>query len=107
MTDEQLPIYNVLNEIAPSFLHFRLGPFGLELTQIFFLDLIVIGLGYFSAIFIRIDTLLALAINHVTAEQLYGLVGHLTFAGALFHRLKVLYGVLGAASLRKDRNKKQ
>jgi hypothetical protein len=44
-----------------------------------------------------IHPLLTVAFDDVAAEETYGFVGDLTFAGALFNGLEIFYWVFGTA----------
>lgn len=87
--------------IAPSFFHFGLGPFRLQLAQIFFHNLIIVSLRNILAILVRVYALLAVAENHFLAQQPNRLVRDLTFAGALLDGLQIFYWILGTSSLQK------
>ena len=54
-------------------------------------------LYHLLTIFVMIHPLLPVAVDDLLTEETDRLVGHLTFAGALFDGLEVFYWVFGAA----------
>jgi hypothetical protein len=83
----------------------KLNPIILPLIRKIRINLPHIPLQYHSrillhlllTILIMIHPLLTVAFDDVAAEETYGFVGDLTFAGALFNGLEIFYWVFGTA----------
>ena len=85
--------------LLPPILHFRIGPFGLQLSHILLDDCVVIISSFLAAIFVMIDAFLSVAMDNALAKKLDRFIGDLSLPSSLFHVVEVADRVLGTAAL--------
>lgn len=74
-------------------------PVGMQLSMVFLIDNVAIILDLYLAVFIVIDSLIAVTFDNPLAQDFDGLDSNLPFTSSLFDGLKKLDRVFGAAVL--------
>jgi hypothetical protein len=74
-------------------------PLWLKLSHIFLRHNIVIFCTNFLTIFIMVDTLFSVAMNHILTKQPYSLNRHLSLSSTLFDGLRISHRVFRSAAL--------
>lgn len=87
--------------MLPPILHFRIGPIGLELSDIFLDRHIVIFQCHLATILVMIDPLFAVTGNDVLTQQFDGFVRYLSFSRPLFDIVQIRHGIFGSTALLK------
>jgi len=83
----------------PPVFHYRIGPIGLQLSDIFFRRDFVVVVRDLPAVLVVVDALEAVALHDALPQQLDRLVRHLPLPRALFRRPEERDGILRPAAL--------
>ena len=85
--------------LLPPIFHFGIGPFGMELSNIFLDSDVIIFQCHLTTILIMIDTLFAVTRNDILTQQFDCFVRYLSFSGSLFHVVQIRDRIFGPTAL--------
>ena len=92
--------------LLPPIFHFGIGPFGMELSNIFLDSDVIIFQCHLTTILIMIDTLFAVTRNDILTQQFDCFVRYLSFSGTLFHVVQIRDRIFGPTALQLNTKQK-